>query len=79
VLILLKEKFLMSQEDVYKLIKMLGGRATTAEIKKLAQQKYPDRTLHQYVGDRLKKLQKWGFVEKVGDYWVIRKKWNRSH
>jgi len=68
----------MSQEDVYKLIKLLGGRATTSEIRELARRTYPDRTLYQYVGDRLKKLQKWGLVEKDGEYWVIKRKWNRN-
>jgi DNA-binding HxlR family transcriptional regulator len=63
----------MSQRDVYEILKEIGGKATTNEIRNLAKNKYPNRTLYQYVSDRLKKLQKWGYVEKEGEYWVIKK------
>ncbi len=46
----------MSQEDVYKILKELGGKATSKQISELARKKFPDRTLYQYVGNRLQKL-----------------------
>lgn len=47
----------MSQEDVYRILKELGGMATSAEIKARAKEKFPDRTLFLYVGNRLRKLE----------------------
>jgi uncharacterized membrane protein len=55
----------MSQEEVYKIIKELGGEATYRQIKQRAKEKFPNSTLWQYVGDRLKKLEKKGYVKKV--------------
>lgn len=46
----------MSQEDVYKILKELGGKATSKQISELARKKFPDQTLYQYVGNRLQKL-----------------------
>ena len=48
----------MSQTDIYDILKELGGKASTAEIRQRAKEKYPNRTLHQYVYDRLHKLKK---------------------
>lgn len=52
----------MSQDDVMLLLDELGGSATNAELGDLALAKWPKRTLHQYINDRLKKLQKAGYV-----------------
>jgi hypothetical protein len=57
----------MSQKLVYLLIKELGGTAFPKQIKELAKQKYPDRTLYKYVYDRLHRLAKWGYIQKNPD------------
>ena len=36
---------------------------TSREIIKLTREKYPNLSLSHYVGDRLRKLKKWGFVD----------------
>jgi len=62
----------MSQGDVYRLLEELGGRATSKQIAAKAREKYPDRTLSQYVGNRLQKLQNKGCVKRDTDgCWVI--------
>uniref|UniRef100_A0A7V3KNY3 Uncharacterized protein n=1 Tax=candidate division WOR-3 bacterium TaxID=2052148 RepID=A0A7V3KNY3_UNCW3 len=55
----------MSQKEVYEIIKELGGEATYSEIKRRAKEKFPNLTLWQYVTDRLKKLEKKGYVIKI--------------
>jgi uncharacterized membrane protein len=55
----------MSQKEVYEIIKELGGEATYREIKRRAKEKFPNLTLWQYVTDRLKKLEKKGYVIKI--------------
>ncbi|MBC7091341.1 MAG: hypothetical protein H5T50_05465 [Nitrososphaeria archaeon] len=55
----------MSQEEVYKIIKELGGEATTQEIKERAKEKFPNYSLYLYVSNRLKKLEKWGIIKKT--------------
>jgi Fe2+ or Zn2+ uptake regulation protein len=52
----------MSQEEVYKILKELGGIATQKQIKQRAQEKFPNATLYTYVGNRLRKLRKNGYV-----------------
>jgi Fe2+ or Zn2+ uptake regulation protein len=52
----------MSQQTVLQLLQELGGVATSSEIMRLAREKYPVLSLWQYVGNRLRKLRKWGFV-----------------
>jgi hypothetical protein len=52
----------MSQQIVLELLQELGGSATVSEISRLAQQKHPDLSLSHYVGDRVRKLEKWGFI-----------------
>jgi len=54
----------MSQSDVLELIYELGGSATTTEIRELAKRKYPGRTLHLYISDRLQKLEKWETIKR---------------
>jgi hypothetical protein len=51
-----------------------GCAATSSEIIRLARQKYPDLSLWQYVGDRLRKLKRWGLVDydtKTSKYFII--------
>lgn len=55
----------MTQEDVRRLLDELGGQATVGEISTRAKEKFPGRTLHTYVGQRLQRLKKKGFVNKV--------------
>jgi len=57
----------MSQEEIYKILKELGGEASTSEISRRAKEKFPNLTLYQYVGDRLRKLEKKGYVARVID------------
>ena len=57
----------MSQEEVYKILEELGGEATTKEIRKRAKEKFPDFSLHQYVGNRLRKLEKNGYVTSISN------------
>jgi Fe2+ or Zn2+ uptake regulation protein len=57
----------MSQEEVYKILKELGGEATTREIRERAKEQFPDLSLYQYVGDRLRKLEKNGYIVRILD------------
>jgi len=61
----------MSQEDVFHILKDLGGEATTSQIREAAKKKYPSRTLYMYVSNRLNKLKKWGIIVKEGEKWKI--------
>lgn len=53
----------MSQQTVLQLLQELGGVATSSEIIKLARERYPNLSLCHYVGDRLRKLKKCGYVD----------------
>lgn len=53
----------MSQHDVYLILKELGGKATTKQVSELAKEKYPNLSLHMYVNNRLRKLEKNGYVK----------------
>ena len=64
----------MSQEAVFKILQELGGTATARQISALALKKFPDYTLHNYVYDRLKRLEKWGKVTFDGKQWIIVKR-----
>jgi hypothetical protein len=61
----------MSQQIVLQLLQELGGVASSHEIRRLAREKYPNLTLWQYVGNRLLKLRKWGYI----GYDVVTKKY----
>jgi hypothetical protein len=64
----------MSQQAVLQLLYDLGGSATSSEIIRLAREKYPDLSLWQYIGDRLRKLKRWGLVDydaKTSKYFII--------
>lgn len=67
----------MSQEDVRKLLLSLDGEASLEELSRLARNRYPNRSLHSYLGDRLKALEKKGLVTKTEDdsqVWKLTKK-----
>lgn len=64
----------MSQEDVLNILRDIDGVGTSKDIKILAKKKFPSRTLHLYVNDRLKKLERSGKIERVGELWKIKKK-----
>jgi len=53
----------MSQEDVRRLLLSAGGEATVEELSELARERYPKRSLHGYLGERLKSLEKKEMVE----------------
>jgi len=57
----------MSLQKVYSLLRELGGRAFPKDIKRLAFERYPDASLHQYIYDRLHRLSKQGYVTKNPD------------
>ena len=64
----------MSQEDVLNIMKEIGGKATTEEIRRIAKKKYPERTLYLYVSNRLKKLEKNKEIEFKEGKWKIKHK-----
>lgn len=57
----------MSQEDVRRLLADLGGEASFTELSSLARERYPNRSLHAYLGERLKAMERKGIVEKTDD------------
>lgn len=57
----------MTQEDVRRLLDELGGEATVENISVRAKEELPERTLHTYVGQTLRNLERKGFVTEVGD------------
>lgn len=70
----------MSQKEVYKIIAELTGEATYKQIKQRAKEKFPQLSLHQYVKNRLRKLEKKGYVthyqdEERNEVWKIIKEW----
>jgi hypothetical protein len=63
----------MNQQTVLELLQELGGIATSSEIIRLAREKYPNPSLSHYVGNRLRKLKKWGFIgyDAVTGWYVV--------
>jgi len=63
----------MSQQDVFKILKDLGGEATTKQIREMAKKRYPNSTLYSFVTNRLRKLEKWGYVkeDRTKETWKI--------
>lgn len=57
----------MSQKIVYQILEELGGKATFSDIKNKAKEKYPNYTLYTYVGQRLRGLKNWGYIEYIKD------------
>lgn len=61
----------MSQTIILQLLKELG-RASTGDVRRLAQERYPDRSLYQYASQRLAQLHKWGIVDRDKDgFWFV--------
>lgn len=54
----------MSQDDVLDVLRELGGRATTLEVRAECRRRWPDRTLDQYAHSRLRQLVRWGLVRR---------------
>ena len=52
----------MSQIEILLILQELGGSAKQSDIMKRAREKFPDLSLHKYVGNRLQKLSKSGCV-----------------
>lgn len=69
----------MSQEDVLNILKKLGGKATTKEIREFAKKKYRERTLYLYVRNRLNKLKQNKKIIKNGETWKINKNEKRKY
>jgi transcription initiation factor TFIID TATA-box-binding protein len=61
----------MSQEGVRQLLQEMSGEASTSEIATRARKRYPNRTLHTYVGQILRQLENKGFVTKQSDLWSL--------
>jgi transcription initiation factor TFIID TATA-box-binding protein len=57
----------MSQEDIRQLLLDAGNEATIRELSELARQKFPKRSLHQYIQDRMSSMEKKGLVEPTKD------------
>jgi transcription initiation factor TFIID TATA-box-binding protein len=57
----------MSQEDVRQVLLEAGGQATVSELSELAKNMFPDRTLHNYVSERLPAMEKKGLVKHIDD------------
>ena len=72
----------MSQKEVLRILKDLGGRATSSEIRQQAKRDFPDRKLYNYVSMRLESLQNRDLVLKEetdnGICWAVSKEGNRK-
>lgn len=55
----------MSQDDTLRLLKEMGGEATSIEIREKAKKKYPKRALYMYISLRLKRLYERGIIDKI--------------
>jgi hypothetical protein len=55
----------MSQEVVYNVLKELGGKATSAQIRAVIAKRYPTSTFDRYVSNRLRQLQKKDIIKLV--------------
>ena len=73
----------MSQMKIYNIIKELGGKASSIEIREVALKKYPKKTLHKYILNRLYLLRRNGIIKQIQDgTWVIvekNPKWETRH
>ena len=69
----------MSQHEVYLILKELGGEATPRQIRERAKEKFPEYSLWQYVGDRLTKLERNGYIKRRMEdgelIWKIVEEW----
>jgi hypothetical protein len=64
----------MSQEDIFNVVKKLGGKATLEEIRDYVKKEYPTRTLHMYIPIRLRQLEKNDFIVYTNKKWVLKRK-----
>jgi transcription initiation factor TFIID TATA-box-binding protein len=65
----------MSQRDVQKLLLELEGEASLSELSNLASKRYPNRSLSQYVSERLDSMKQKGLVQELEDNrWRLTKK-----
>jgi hypothetical protein len=62
-IIISSEEAILSQEEVYFILKELGGTASSKEIADRAKQKFPTLSLWSYVNKRLLQLEKKGYVQ----------------
>jgi DNA-binding PadR family transcriptional regulator len=53
----------VSQKQIYDILKELDGAAFESEIKCAVKQKYPNFSLYKYVGNTLRKMESWHYVE----------------
>lgn len=63
----------MSQAETFGLLKELGGRATSKELKQLAKERYPELTLWIYISKRLRQLRyngKIDFNEATNEWYI---------
>ena len=65
----------MSQEEVFKALKALGGKATGGEIKRKLQEMYPDKSVSRNVALYMKRLAKYNFVRRTDDGSGFRATW----
>src|SRR2546425_12337926 len=57
---------------IFKLLKELGGRAASDEIRELAKERYPHSTLSSYATQYLQRLSREGYVRQLSDgNWTI--------
>ena len=66
----------MSQEDVFAIIKKLGGEATLKQIRDYAKEHHSG-TLHLYILNRLRKLEINNMIIKKGNKWIIKNERNK--
>ena len=57
----------MSQEEVFKALKALGGKATGGEIKRKLEEMYPGRSVSKNVALYMKRLARYNFVRRTDD------------
>jgi len=73
----------VSQMKIYNILKELGGKASTAEVRILAKKKYPNKALHKYVSSRLATLRRNRIIKRSEDgLWAIIKQnpiWTSAH
>lgn len=55
----------MSQQKIYEVINSCGGKASRRMITDIVKEKYPNTTMHVYISNRLKRLEKKGIIKKI--------------
>lgn len=71
----------MSQNRVYQILKDLDGEASSSDIIKEAEKRYPESSLNKYATVRLRSLEEKGVIDEISDemdtsgrslYWKIK-------